>query len=175
MMDKSENILQIEHDIPWLPRPNEGLMVLSDRLPPRELSATALVLAFSGDRLLQTQLVKRGWDLVGGHIEPGESPEEAVRREAYEEAGVKLGPLHLLGYQRLRLLGPRLETYRYPYPENYQIFYCAQITALDDFSANQETHGRGLFSPTEAAQLPWVQSHKELYLAALSTIRNLTE
>ncbi|HEX7735397.1 MAG TPA: NUDIX domain-containing protein [Ktedonobacteraceae bacterium] len=171
-MDKSEIILQIEHDISWLPLPNEGQMVLSDRLPPLELSATALVLAFSDDRLLQTQLVKRGWDLVGGHIEPGESPEDAVRREAYEEAGVRLGPLHLVGYQRLRLLGPRLETYSYPYPENYQIFYCARIVALDDFSANAETHGRGLFSPAEAEQLPWVQAHRELYLAALSAIRN---
>jgi NUDIX domain len=25
-----------------------------------------------------------GWDIVGGHIESGESPEEAARREAYE-------------------------------------------------------------------------------------------
>ncbi|WP_427893140.1 NUDIX domain-containing protein [Kribbella sp. GL6] len=28
------------------------------------------------------------WDLVGGHVEPGESPEEAVRRECLEELGV---------------------------------------------------------------------------------------
>jgi 8-oxo-dGTP pyrophosphatase MutT (NUDIX family) len=130
---------------------------------------TALVLAFAGDRLLQTQLVKRGWDLVGGHIEPGESPEEAVRREAYEETGARLGQLHLLGYQHLRLSGSRPDNYRYPYPESYQIFYYAQIVALDDILANQETQGRGLFSPEEAASLPWVQAHRSLYLAALAT------
>ncbi|MFD7155235.1 NUDIX domain-containing protein [Kribbella sp. NPDC059898] len=28
------------------------------------------------------------WDLVGGHVEPGESPAEAVRRECLEELGV---------------------------------------------------------------------------------------
>lgn len=28
------------------------------------------------------------WDLVGGHVEPGELPEDAVRRECLEELGV---------------------------------------------------------------------------------------
>src|SRR5258707_5854402 len=103
-MSQTEKVLQIEINIAWLPQPNEGRLVLSSQLPLRELSTTSFILAFSGDRLLQTHLVKRGWDLVGGHIEPGESPEEAARREAYEEAGARLGPLHLLGYQHLRLL-----------------------------------------------------------------------
>lgn len=31
------------------------------------------------------------WDLVGGHLEPGESPEEAARRECHEELGVRIG------------------------------------------------------------------------------------
>ena len=169
-MDKTKNILQTEYNISWLPQPNEGQIVLSAQLPPQELTVTAFVLAFTGDRFLQTHLVKRGWDLVGGHIEPGELPEEAARREAYEEAGARLGPLHLLGYQRLRLLRPRPDKYRYPYPENYQIFYWAQTIALDNFSANQETHGRGLFSPAEAEQLPWVKIHRELYLVALAAV-----
>lgn len=30
------------------------------------------------------------WDLIGGHIEPGESAEEAVRRECREEIGVEI-------------------------------------------------------------------------------------
>jgi predicted NUDIX family NTP pyrophosphohydrolase len=38
------------------------------------------------------------WQLPKGLIEPGESPEEAARREAQEELGVQLeGPLRLLG------------------------------------------------------------------------------
>jgi 8-oxo-dGTP pyrophosphatase MutT (NUDIX family) len=30
------------------------------------------------------------WDLIGGHVEPDESPEEAVRRECREEAAVEV-------------------------------------------------------------------------------------
>jgi 8-oxo-dGTP pyrophosphatase MutT (NUDIX family) len=168
-----ENILKNEYNISWLPQPNEGRLILSDQFPPQELIATAFILAFAGDYFLQTYLVKRGWDLVGGHVEPGETPEEAVRREAYEEAAVRLGPLYLLGYQRLRLLGPCPTAYRYTYPDSYQVFYLARIVALDDFSATQETRERCLFSPAEAAELSWVQAHRELYQVALATIRNL--
>lgn len=166
-MQEAEIVLQIEKDIPWLPQPNEGRVVLSTQLPPRERIATALVLAFVEDRLLQTNLVSRGWDVVGGHVEEGESPEEAVRREAYEEAGAKLGALHLLGYQRLLLLGPRPASYAYSYPDSYQVFYWAQIEALDDFIPTAETFGPALFSPAQAQALPFVQARQELYEAAL--------
>lgn len=170
-MPDMEKVLQVEQNIAWLPQPNEGRIVLSSRLPAQELCVTALVLAFMDDRFLQTHLVKRGWDLVGGHIEAGETPEEAVRREAYEETGAKLGQLQLLGYQHLRLSGPRPDNYPYPHPESYQVYYYAQIVALETISANQETQGRGLFSPEEAASLPWVQAHRALYLAALARAR----
>jgi mutator protein MutT len=37
------------------------------------------------------------WALPGGRIDPGESPEEAVRRELHEEVGLALGPDSVLG------------------------------------------------------------------------------
>jgi len=166
-MQKDERILQIRQNLSWLPQPNESCIVLSSQLPPRELIATALVLAFDKDRLLQTNLVSRGWDIVGGHIEPGESPEEAARREAYEEAGARLRELHVLGYQRLRLLGPRPASYRYAYPDSYQVFYWAQIDALDEFIPTAEARERALFAPDAACELPFVRNLRELYLVAL--------
>jgi 8-oxo-dGTP pyrophosphatase MutT (NUDIX family) len=166
-MQKDERILQIDQNLSWLPQPNESRIILSTRLPPGEMIATALVLAFDRDRLLQTNLVARGWDIVGGHIEFGESPEEAARREAYEEAGARLRELHLLGYQRLRLLGPRPDSYRYSYPDSYQVFYWAQIEALDVFIPTEEAQERALFSPDAARELPFVRTFRTLYQVAL--------
>lgn len=40
----------------------------------------------------------RGWDVPGGHVEPGESAEEAVVREVLEETGCKLINPTLLFY-----------------------------------------------------------------------------
>jgi 8-oxo-dGTP pyrophosphatase MutT (NUDIX family) len=48
------------------------------------------------DRLLLVRLIDTGnWATIGGAIEPDESPEEAARREAEEEAGVvlRIGPV----------------------------------------------------------------------------------
>lgn len=83
-------ILKEGKNIDLLPKPNEVKFVLSDLLPPHELITSASAFAFEGDRLLLTQLKSRGWDLPGGHIEEGETPEEAVRREVYEESGAAL-------------------------------------------------------------------------------------
>jgi 8-oxo-dGTP diphosphatase len=170
----NEKILRVEQDIAWLPKPNEGQVVLSAQLPPQELVSTALVLAFMGDGLLMTELVQRGWDIPGGHVEAGEQPEETVRREVREETGATLGPLRPLGYHRLHLLGPRPESYRYPYPTCYQAFYQAQVTDLPAFLPTAETRGRALFPPAEARKFRWVQINLGLYEAALVMHSNAT-
>jgi 8-oxo-dGTP pyrophosphatase MutT (NUDIX family) len=38
-----------------------------------------------------------GWEVPAGGLDPGETPEQAARREAYEETGWRPGPLTLIG------------------------------------------------------------------------------
>ena len=58
----------------------------------------ALVFPFYGDRVVLADITTRGWCIPSGHLEPGETAEEAVRRESIEEAGAVLGKVAYLGY-----------------------------------------------------------------------------
>lgn len=58
-------------------------------LLPRAVSAVFLV-AIAQGRILVTQN-ERGWDIPGGHLESGETPLQALRREVREEAGAEFG------------------------------------------------------------------------------------
>jgi len=160
--------LAIVRNIAWAPQPNECHLVLDAQLPPPGLISTAAVaLAFSGDCLLLAHLAARGWDIPGGHCEAGETPEATMRREVHEETGVRLGDVTVFGYQRIRILAPKPERYRYPYPEAYQVFYRATVVALDPFVATEETIGRGLFPPAATSAILWVRDHREFYRVAL--------
>ncbi len=47
-----------------------------------------VTLSFDGARLLLSRhRARETWETQGGHIEPGETPEQAARRELYEESG----------------------------------------------------------------------------------------
>jgi len=65
---------------------------------PAAPAPAALVFPFYGDRIVLADIATRGWCIPSGHVEPGETFEEAVRREAAEEAGATLGRVAYLGY-----------------------------------------------------------------------------
>ncbi len=95
--------------------------------------------------------------------------------EVAEETGAKLGQLHILGYQRLRLLTPKPIEYRHPYPVSYQVFYWASVTSLENFEPTRETYERSLFAPDQAQTIAWVQRHRGLYQAALAAVTHIPQ
>ena len=163
-------ILGTGYNISWLPQPNEISLILDEILPPRALITSALALAFHEGNFLMTKLHQRGWDIPGGHIEPGETPEQTMRREVMEEAAVELGPVRLLGYQRIRLLGDVPEGYRYPHPDGYQVFYIGYVTKILPFTPTAEAGDRAFFTVEEALKQKLTQENRLLFDSARKEI-----
>ena len=60
--------------------------------------AFVYVIAFNSEgRFLMVKHVSRAWEMPGGRVEPGESPEEAAKREFREETGLEIEPVKLVG------------------------------------------------------------------------------
>lgn len=82
-------------DTPWE-------FYLSPKSPPRELCTAVACLAIqaSSDSIVLTRN-RRGWEMLGGHIEEGESIEDAVIREAKEEGGFSPDSCTQFGYRKV--------------------------------------------------------------------------
>ena len=109
-------------------------------------SAATLVVK-DGKILIGVRRDREGICGPGGHIEDGETPEQAARREALEEFGIQLGPVYCLGQ-----LDGLPEEYGLPV-----IFLCTDFAGEPvcdgaemqepAFCAMEELSHRGLFPP----------------------------
>lgn len=141
---------------------------LTDEWPQEAAVSAAHCLAFAGDRMVLAKHVDREWTIPGGHVEAGETVEEAMRREALEEAGAVVGRATLFAVERIqRLSGPPLSD-RYTEPA-FQVFFVAPLVSLGEPSATEECTESRLFAPDEARVAPgWVQQLPAFYEAALA-------
>ncbi|WP_456278970.1 NUDIX hydrolase [Bacillus sp. AK128] len=118
-------------------------------LPPRELITSVHGFCFRDGNILLVNLSNRGWDFPGGHIENEETPEDCLKREAYEE-GYVTGSCSLLGH----IIVDHNENPNWdessPYPKvGYQVFYKMNIDFLHDFKGKYESVERILINPSE--------------------------
>jgi ADP-ribose pyrophosphatase YjhB (NUDIX family) len=61
------------------------------------VAASAIIRDGAGRVLLIRRAGGEGWSLPGGGMEPGETIADCVVREAYEETGLRVEPLRLVG------------------------------------------------------------------------------
>jgi NAD+ diphosphatase len=103
-----------------------------------------IMLAIDGDRCLlgrQTRFVKGMWSCLAGFVEPGETIEEAVRRETREEAGITCG--------RVRYFA----TQPWPFPMSLMIGCHAEALTSEIAIDRSELEDARWFDREEAAQM----------------------
>ncbi len=111
---------------------------------------TVLCLVTDGDRVLLQNRVKddwRGYALPGGHVEPGESFVDAVKREMKEESGLEILNPRLVGVKQFPIEGGR---------------YIVFLFKADEY--------RGVLVSSDEGQMEWVERGR---LAGLETVDDL--
>jgi 8-oxo-dGTP diphosphatase len=138
--------------------------VPSSTLPDMKLITSAHGFCFHEKKLMLVDLEHRGWDFPGGHVEPGESPQETFVREALEEGCVE-GVSDYLGYIIVdHNENPNwVETSKYP-KVGYQVFYKMDIVHLLPFEKKHESIGRLFINPASVEDYykEWNQLYEEI-------------
>jgi 8-oxo-dGTP pyrophosphatase MutT (NUDIX family) len=96
------------------------------------------------------------WAIFGGHMEPGEEPEEAARREIEEELG-------------LRLEGPLWLVCRHQDATHERLIFAAPLTADPAGLTLHEGQGMALLAPEELADRFVVPLHREFLARFIRT------
>ena len=155
----------------FLPRPGECRLYITDELPDLVQCSTAFGFVFDGDKVLLTRLRDRDWDIPGGVIDPGETPDVAAVREVWEETYAKVEIVELIGIQEVEALGPKPANYRWPYPISVQVFYLCKLIELCPFEVNIESIERQFFAPEAARKIPTMRNHDLIYEEGLRRVQ----
>lgn len=118
----------------------------TEHLPPAELTCIAGGIIFQDDKMLLANVPGRGWEIIGGRIDIGETPEDTFRREAERQVGVTLSHIRMLGVIRIEHQGPEPPNCPYPFPVGYGVQYIGIVDELLPFTGNSDSLGRSLIT-----------------------------
>ena len=116
----------------------------------------------------------RGIDIVGGHIEKGESPEDALKRECMEEASILPIQYELIGAIEINN-EKNPEALKKGYPLiGYQPFFVISEYEIFPFQATHECIDRLWLSQEKIPEKHhhWLQTHKEALQVALNYLQH---
>lgn len=122
-----------------------------------KVGVNAVIFGLEGKLFLTRRRDDGCWELPGGWAELGESPREALRREVYEETGMRVRPRQLIDVLH-RLPGDMGQ----PHTSYHLSFHC--IVESGEFQPSAETQECGYFEV--AAALNWHRDHQSMALQA---------
>jgi inorganic pyrophosphatase len=113
-------------------------------LPPRNQVTQASAVCFtSDDQIVMISGDGIAWNIPGGHPEEGESPDDALSREVWEEACCEIIEHALLGYQHVRDLTDD--------SVHFQLRYFCRVD-VEPFDPKHEITHRKIISPGDFLQ-----------------------
>lgn len=144
-------------------------------MPPEELCSAASCVAITSDEKIVLTRVKRGWGMLGGHIEKGESPVDAMRREALEEGGFVVENYMPCGYLKITATKPTPHpdpTREYPFPISHIPFYLATSSQPLQKATGEEVLDTRAFAIEEIEKMdladwPTIEAVWQIYLQNL--------
>lgn len=124
-----------------------------------KIGAAAAIFDEQEDRILLTQRAdNRQWCLPGGGMEPGESIAEACAREVWEEIGLTVRIIRLIGvYSSPHRITEYADGNRFQF---VSLLFEAEPLART-VSLNEECLAWGYFTLDEASALDMLDSHRE--------------
>lgn len=130
---------------------------LSRYLPKEQLCTATFCLALHGDQDVVLTRTKRGWEMLGGHLEPEESLKIALFREAHEEGGYTPERYQLFGYRKITAKQPvpARAGREYPFPSSYIPHFIAKsdLPVEDAHGEEDEVLEHGIFPVSQLADL----------------------